>query len=108
MVFRKIQFIHNPDGLSLRLESLEGNGEMISLHFFNTGQSPEKIQMPEGAAEFAIGDIVISSRLYFFYKVRNSLVLCLFQGAGVDFSSLKGCVQIVGLNGHLCHIRRTV
>ena len=46
MIIREIQLVHDLYGLSLRLEALECDGEVLGLDLLRTCQTPEEVHVP--------------------------------------------------------------
>ena len=62
---------------------------VIQFDFFDSIESPHKIQMPVASAEFPVGDDVVSGCLLFFHQLPDGLILRLAKLGGCDGAGLK-------------------
>ena len=109
-VFREIQFARHAQALGFGLAFLEGNA-LLGVIAFDAFQLFEEIQVPEGAAKFAIRNSLESDGLFLGDQILNAAVLDGLQflgrnsaffpfGAGfLQFLRAKQTADLIGTKG---------
>ena len=95
MIIREIQLVHDLYGLSLRLEALECDGEVLGLDLLRTSQTPEEVHVPEGTAILAVGDSVQTDILFLLYQTGDLGIFDLGQFFSGNFAGFKLAASFV-------------
>ena len=95
MIIREIQLVHDLYGLSLRLEALECDGEVLGLDLLRTSQTPEEVHVPEGTAILAIGNGVQTDILFLLYQTGDLGIFDLGQFFSGNFAGFKLAASFV-------------
>ena len=95
MIVREIDFAADLQSFCFRLEAVEGDGKVLCLYFVDAVEAPEEIEVPEGAAVFAVGHGFEAGFLFVGYELADALVFLFFQGSRRDLSCFKGLTRFL-------------
>lgn len=67
---------------------------MLGLHMMQTGKTSEKVQMPEGAAEFAVGHSLEAVLHFLFHEILDEAVFERGERGTIEFPGLKSVTRV--------------
>ena len=94
MIIREIQLVHDLYGLSLWLEALECDGEVLGLDLLRTCQTPEEVHVPKGTA-ILVGDSVQTDILFLLYQTGDLGIFDPGQFFSGNFAGFKPAASFV-------------
>lgn len=85
-------FDHHRFGLGL--EAFKMHRPVLGLHMMQTGKTGEKVQMPEGAAEFAVGHSLEAVLHFLFNEILDETVFERGERSTIELPGLKSVTRV--------------
>ena len=94
MILGETDAVFDHHRFSLGLEAFKMHRPVLGLHVMQTGKTREKVQMPEGAAEFAVGHGLEAILHFLFNEILDEAVFERGERSTIELAGLKSVTRV--------------